>query len=619
MNLTGPAYLTTRTHDNIFKQLKVQWFLKDRVDTIPDNIELKLGCTTIYNDAADNMGVDSYLHIYGKDMQGNLYYKKVIMRREEDTEEYNVSTTSGASPFRVVEGIFFVRKVAMGNVNYYILEDKGIYMLLDVSEFNAYGNTTYQSSVYEFNTMFPASTTTLTKIYAKDTLLDVHNLEFNSNKDSDVLWDADGSSIIASMPQPKIKELAQRQYIESINGISMTSGVVNVSYSLGQEVNVETVPGSSSGVFYPAISIPDDASTNNVYIPLKIEGIKANEEVYTDYGFNQDTFGYTWELSGNPLSWYKSCKEAWVKLSTSKDDPKDVFGIAGLTLGVDGNVPTVPALSANVVGFTPEYRLFNPQFTTKTVNKISQDAVMSGSFTIVKKYGKRTYTVKDASDDDDNMAIIIDDDGQYPILVPQYKSHDKGTLVAKALYNETNPAKSTVTIRVESEIDYAPKRGIDSATNRRFIEKIIGRVIKKGTKTKVYQEHTGIMYFDFREGGDKYEGQFKISKGDTPGSISVSGGRVRIINQSVNVQGISITLTVKSSIFIHATMTNGTAAAVIETAYYMPSESATNSYYLIGTVDTNGKIVQDHHGGTPLFLFFSSDCIDEEEDSETTE
>jgi hypothetical protein len=65
-------------------------------------------------------------------------------------------------------------------------------------------------------------------------------------------------------------------------------------------------------------------------------------------------------------------------------------------------------------------------------------------------------------------------------------------------------------------------------------------------------------------------------------------------------------------------MHNTYASAKIEAAPEMPSEDSNNSYYLIGTVDDNGKIIQDHHGGTPLFLFFNSDCI-VEEDSETTE
>lgn len=140
--------------------------------------------------------------------------------------------------------------------------------------------------------------------------------------------------------------------------------------------------------------------------------------------------------------------------------------------------------------------------------------------------------------------------------------------------------------------------------------KVIGRVKKVSNKLKMYQDHVGIIYFDFTKESE-YQGSFKISlKNESTDGVhtyTVTGGRVRLINRHDMVQPIEITKPSSAqTIYIHATRQDSTVSAVIEASSSVPNDDDYNSYYIIGYIDANGAIIQEHHGGTPLFVFFEN-------------
>lgn len=65
-------------------------------------------------------------------------------------------------------------------------------------------------------------------------------------------------------------------------------------------------------------------------------------------------------------------------------------------------------------------------------------------------------------------------------------------------------------------------------------------------------------------------------------------------------------LTYKNVVFIHAARQGSTVSVAIEAASSVPADDDYNSYYIIGYIDNKGVVTQEHHGGTPLFVFFEN-------------
>lgn len=644
MSLIGNTQLAVRQAQDLILQLSIQWFTQDRRDY---EKAAKLSPGTTYLDIRQStiQGATIYIDFYGKDYSGNTYYKSIgfdietsyIYYKTQENQSYIVSPNDK----------FQVRRIAQNSGIYYILNMQGVYLILRGDSILANTSTLSDISVYEFNVIFPTIIELQSSLVYKD-LNSKDDIKQNINTlaltdSADFQWQLSGTSVIGTAPDPVILTTPDDDRITTINGVPITTNTVGVSFSLAPvapnntlslptvpSVRVITIPGKDSG----GVEAPSQ-------LPTQLQGIGNNDVIFQGYNFSLTSPSWsavsTVSDSGVGRDYYQQCHPSWT--SYAPDGVEDSFkSIADLKLKVDGNVSLLPALAANVIVDTPEYRLFNPHFVSDTV----VDVVMSriritgntpddltstdGYFRIAKlRRRNKEFAVFDGGTVNYNITesgpslVEIKRDEEIHTVWIDYISYPIGSGDSRTIYltaelKEGDPIESCV-VSLKETSRRADDLDIETENpNLQYL--IIGRVRKEGSKIIVGQDHTGVARFDFSKKGSanaNYEGSFAVSfTRDQNGDISkivVNPGEIRVINKQQLVSAASFSPRA-GVIYIHVSLNQN---AKIEIADTFPKDDDTNTYYKIAQVENvegELKIIQDHHGGTPLFLFFSTDCIE---------
>lgn len=638
--LIGQQFKTVRETSNPFMQLRIQWFTADIISKAPTAITLESGSTKIVTAVE---GLRYVFKIYGRDLQNRYYAKTIYTELEASAQNFNIKDNQQHIPLVVQPGrVFQVKAIKVDEQEkYYILNVAGIFMLISGGFLYKHVNGVY--SVYEFNTLFPLTVTPTTTIQYKGSnnktvRKSIVNFKFNNS--SDIEWSLEGTDIVPSLPIQISSTAPDYTPVRSINGIQMTDGVVSVEFLLANQQNVSQIPEADNAPLENVIKIPTYTSSNVASAPAEaycnmltsIEGVKDNTEVFNKYGFTLDNdFDSIWSINHTSLQsaskqYYILAKNHNKNFVTIPDAfTADDYGVASLGIRV---LPMLPAMSANTVGFTPEYRLFNPNFTsTKVYSKVQDETPIY--FKLKKKDSDRWICHDGLSDNGKSLAVVNTSEEKYNIWVDaehyDVEDDEYGVLVLEAEIGEPGEKPSVNLYLYDSINDEDKDSGmtipINTPTRKQII---IGQIELTKKSFNLIQGHTGVAYFDFTS-ADAYNGTFTISFSDD--LIKVSGGSVRVINKRVDVDECSFD---KDDGIIYIKVSSveepeeseeppedGSEPPLVTKIYTviemdsrssLPEDTDTELYYLIGTIK-DGKIIQEHHGGIPLFLFFSSDCI----------
>lgn len=666
MSLIGNTQLAVRRAQDLILQLSIQWFTHDRLNHAKAT-KLSPGTTCLDIRQSTVQGATIYIDFYGKDYSGNTYYKSIGF--DIETSYIYYKTQGNQSYIVSPNNKFQVRRIAQDSGIYYILNMQGVYLVLQGDSILTNVSTLSDISVYEFNVVFPTIINLQSSLVYKS-LNGKNDIKQNINtlvlKDSaDFQWSLSGTSVIGTTPDPVILTTPDDDRITTINGVSITTNTVGVSFSLAPaapnntlslhtvpSVRVITIPGKDSG----GVEAPNQ-------LPTQLQGIGNNDVIFQGYNFSLTSPSWsavsTVSDSGIGQDYYRQCKPNWT--SYAPDGVEESFkAIADLKLKVDGNVSLLPALAANVIVDTPEYRLFNPHFVSDTVidvvmsrirvtgNTTDELASTDGYFRISGlRRTSREFAVFDGGTVNYNITssgpslVEIKREEEIHQVWIDYKSYSIGSDDSRTIYltaelGEKDPI-GTCRVRLNETSRSADNLDIDT-TNPDLQYIIIGRVRREAGDVVVGQDHLGVARFDFSKKASNYEGSFAVSfERGQDGSISeivVKSGEIRVINKQQLVSEASFSPR-SGVIYIHVSRKQAepedpesdTEGAVITSAEIelddtFPEDDDDNTYYKIAQierVDGTFKIIQDHHGGTPLFLFFSSDCINssiQEEDKE---
>lgn len=630
MRLTGPQYLTTREHKDVFIQLKIQWNIQDKVDSIP--YDISCGSTIIVSSLEDH---SLTLNMYGCDLQNN-YYSKYLSIDNVKLTAVKYKTADGSY---IVDDsrVFMVRTTNMNGVDYHILDTGDIYILLDMNKVSTLG--IQPISVYEFNTVFPIRNNIEPDIMFSPDSIKIAAKEFVLQDSTDILVRTADSDVYLNYPVANIITSEKKPYIESINGVTMTQRAVGVNFRLGKPANNPALPNIPE--YDAKILSIEELGSKEVpsQLPLKFTGIGKNEDIFNTYAFTMNAPVWQYDKAD---TYCTSATPAWLDGDVSAGVESPDKAIADLKMKVDGNVPMVAMTPANVIAELPEYRMFNTDFASKVTKKVtnskgSGSGADTGYFklTKIRKTDKtnlseeKTYykdrfavcdggTVNFKGTDSGPSLVVLKKDGEQKTVEVEYVSIKKTNCIVSLVASIGKYGNSTyswdrphVALYTSTEIPDFKK--MESTT--RIL--IIGRADKSGKVLQLKQDHIGTAYFDFSEGGDVYDGTFAIKPATTSATdpattkrYTISTGWVRIINRRVQIlQQTNISISKNSQVYIEATI----QGASIKTGTMPTSDNDTTQYYLIGAIDSDGNIKQEHHGGIPLFLFFSTECITEEE------
>lgn len=499
MNIHGLNTLSVRTYTDLFLQIKVQWFLDDIVTrySLPLGLaDIPAGCTYIANVPTKNVGTINYFELFGRDLNNNIYYKEFGIDFIVTQEEFLVKNPSEHDNLYVKpNNLFLVKTISYGDAVYYTLNTKGIYMLINGEELQLYKDNEYNDSLYEFNTIFPVRDDNKTKIWIDTIKYEDTHLRLDSS--DDVSWGTSGTNISVLPSTPSVNQASTSEYVTHINGVHMNTGAVSVVFALADKAK-NTFPLPSFALTYePITQIPKNSKAPESYqlLPIQITGVLPNKQIYSNYNFNVDSFNNVWVpdiIEGDleeVMAWYTAAQSINANWVTLLPGIPDKLGIADLALKVDGNVGTVPALTANTVGYMPEYRLFNANFTVKKTTKRITEADQTGYFKLIKKGSEAQ--VGDGDTSGKCLAIVVKDGEQKEVWVSS-KQFPRGTVYLTAsLPEDGNVHNAQVKLNHNSSTSYVP-------VNDPFTQHIIiGRITKSGTRTKIRQDHAGVAYFDF--------------------------------------------------------------------------------------------------------------------------
>jgi hypothetical protein len=667
--------LTTREYEDIFLQISIQWGLGQSLPTT--DAPLKAPFTDITVSSGTSKAHVWDFSLSGCDAFGNQYSRTfhIDLEEEEDAgdKSYIKFVPTDQDSYMVGQQIFYVQKRIATNINendyrYVIIQDVGIYMVINITALLQYGeNLNISTSVYEFNVMFPVT--------GKSEIMVTH---LNDNKQSvtksiselvlknsgDVTWIEKQGNITAMTPPPSIVTFEDKPYLKYINGIEMTSNAVSVTFYTSPEVP-NTPPakltGGSGGVI-GLVGIPATGGAEGPdKLPYKFAGVGKNSKIFETYSFSmtEPKWVAATEKSdaGSGVNYYEQCNASWVDRATDEgaEASTPYTGIADLKLKVDGNVPMLPVLPANTITDMPEYRLFNPHFVSEdlintltgsirfqraTAQRVKETSEIRspGYFTIASRRGSRKkFCVCDSATANVNYtksgksSCIVKKDYKtaiYNIPYESYSASEGKKYIWLSCECKQSASSANVKLRVTKE---HPINMADYDGTKEYNKYILIGTAQKGKKQLlISQERNGMLVFDYDAQGSgsmEYDGPFAIKaetgdKGEILG-WTVKGGQIRVINRSYQVE--ALTFTIPGIVYIHVTMDvkNGQVTAVLEIADKLPQDDDTNSYFQVAHIvgvkedkQTTTKGYQDYYGGTPLFLFFSTDCVETEEEEE---
>lgn len=521
---------TVRQTKSPFLQLQIQWFIEDITN---EYVDLNYGCTSIVTRSTPQHSTECVFDIYGKDITGKTYKKTVNIDMHASDVPYYVQSQS-----YIVQSDkqFFVKAVDTDYASYGLINIAGVYIVLDMDILDEFAiNTTF--NVYEFNTIFPPSSRVTTEISDGQVVLSIDDLALKDT--DDFIWTSDNDRVMCSQNNPTIIGNENTfEAIEVINGISMTTGVVNVDKNLAEETtNNHSLPNLNNALT-SFITIPKTpiAPASYLKLPQHIAGILPNEQVYNNYGFTLQSFNNNWNPdeintdNGVCLDWYNAAlalNTSWVTIPENNNIPDDM-GVADLSLKIDGNIQTMPALTANVVGYTPEYRLFNAKFSSK--HKV-EDNDNTGYFTLYNIKGTTDeFAVVDAgtvnkngTDSGPSIAIVKTSTTQrtFEQAYATLDFVDSGDCIVtlEARLGE----KEDLSDMLLAYVTYSSIENVPADTDT-VKTKVIGRVKKVAGKLKMYQDHVGIIYFDFIKASEAPENS--ASKGFFKLNIRNEGNKV---------------------------------------------------------------------------------------------
>lgn len=618
MRLTGQQYLTTREYKDVFIQLKIQWNIQDKADSIP--YDVSGGSTIIVSNLKDHTLT---LNMYGCDLQNNYYSKCVSI----DNVKLTAVRYKTADGNYIVDNsrVFMVRTTNMNGAAYHILDTGDIYLLLNMDKASTLG--IQPISVYEFNTVFPIRNNIEPDITFSPNNLKKSAKDFILQDSTDILARTADNDVYINYPVANIMTSDEMSYIESINGVTMTRRAVGVNFRLGTPANNPELPNIPE--YNVNILSITSLGTTEVYknLPLKFTGIGKNEEIFNTYAFSMND--PVWQYDEADI-YCVSAQDTWLDGQVNEKGVESLDkAIADLKMKVDGNVPMVAMTPANVIAELPEYRMFNTDFTSKVTKKITNPKDGAGTdtgyfkLTKIRKTDKtnlsedKTYykdrfavcdggTVNFKGTDSGPSLVILKNGGEQKLIDVAYERIDATDCIvylvaAIGKYGSSTYSWDNPHVKLYTSTEIPDFKKIESTT--RIL--IIGRADISDKVLQLKQDHIGTAYFDFSEGGDVYDGTFAIKPTTTKGSYTVSAGWVRIINRRVQISQRRIAGS--GQVYIEATMQD----ASIKVGTMPTNDNDTTQYYLIGAIDNNGNIKQEHHGGIPLFLFFNTDCVEE--------